>query len=409
MGRGALRRLVVLATALALIGPSPVTAHAQYLDPTPAWPQLLPPAPTTDGPQPQPVPGCRNPSLGCLERLIGRMRALRDRLGCDHRAVFATTYLIVTETVLDALRRDPGFFDDRDWLIIQDVIFADYWFEVLATWDSGRPVPEAWRIAFETAAEGDANAGQDLLLGINAHVQRDQPFVVAEVGIATPDGRSRKPDHDRFNRILRRSYEPIVREIGRRYDPLVTTTNANWHPVDDVAGLEAVASWREGVWRNAEQLVAATTATERALIAARIEANARAWAESIAGAPQQPGHRAFRDAYCRRRLASGAAADPVASNRLRLDRPTRCARRPSAHVSGRGIRSVTYRLGGRRLGTVRSPDGSGRWRLPVVGRDLAPGSHVLRARVRLADGRSATLRRTVRICPRVGRAPRYAG
>ena len=412
VGRQTCGGLIAAVVTIALLTGSPAPAQAQYVDPTPPWPELLPPAPTSGGGQPGPVPGCDPVSITCLERVVRRIRALRDRLGCDHRAVFATTYLIVTETVLDALRRDPDFFDDRTWLIVQDVIFADYWFRVLAAAEAGRRVPEAWRIAFETAAHGDANAGQDLLLGINAHVQRDQPFVVAEVGLTTPDGRSRKPDHDRFNEILRRSYEPIVREIGRRYDPLVTTTNASSHPGDDVAGLEVVAGWREGVWRHAEQLVAASTPQQRALVAQRIEANAQAWAESMR-APQQPGYRAVRDAYCRARLArAGTGPDEsVTSNRLRLSARRRCSGGPlRAVVTGRGIRRVTYSLGGRRLGTVRAPDRRGRWLRAGRVRQLRAGRQHLRARVQLADGTTVVLRRALRRCRRDrGRAPKYTG
>ena len=413
VGRQARGGLIAVVATTALLVASPAPARAQYVDPTPPWPELLPPAPTSGGGQPGPVPGCDPVSLTCLERVVRRIRALRDRLGCDHRAVFATTYLIVTETVMDTLRRDPDFFDDRMWLIVQDVIFADYWFGVLAAAEAGRPVPEAWRTAFETAAHGDANAGQDLLLGINAHVQRDQPFVVAEVGLATSDGHSRKPDHDRFNQILRRAYDPIVREIGRRYDPLVTTTNASWHPVDDVAGLEAVAGWREGVWRHAEQLVASSTPQQRARVAQRIEANAQAWAESIAGAPQQPGYRAVRDAYCRARMArfGTAAGESVTSNRLRLGARRRCSDGAlGAVVSGRGIRRVTYSVGGRRLGTVRAPDRRGRWRRTARVRLPGAGRQHLRARVQLVDGTTVVLRRAVRDCPRDrGRGPRFTG
>ena len=124
-GRGAL-----LASLAALACAAP-PASAQYLDPTPPWPQLLPARPTTDGTQPGPVPGCERASPKCVERAIRRMRAFRDRFGCDHRAVFAATYLIVTETVRQTLREQPDFFDDRDWLISEDALFADYYFRAL--------------------------------------------------------------------------------------------------------------------------------------------------------------------------------------------------------------------------------------------------------------------------------------
>src|SRR5205085_4480878 len=119
-------------------------------------------------------------------------------------------------------------------------------------------------------------------------------------------GDSRKPDHDVVNQILSDSYEPIVSAIGRRYDSLVTITNASWNPLDDFIGLETVKGWREGVWRNAERLLDAKTASERRQVRDSIEQNAAAWATSIAAPQVPPGYRAQRDAYCR---AGGARSE----------------------------------------------------------------------------------------------------
>jgi hypothetical protein len=242
--------------------------------------------------------------MRCIDGNIARMRKLRARLGCDHRAVFATTYLLLTEQVRDTMRRDPHYFRDPRWLIIEDTVFANFYFRSIGAYERGQPVPGAWKVAFDNARTGDDNAGQDMLLGINAHVQRDMPFVVATVGLRTRKGASRKPDHDVVNAILSDAYERIVSTIGRRYDALVTITNASWNPIDDVAGLEMVKGWREGVWRNAERLLAAKTASERRQVTDSIETNATTWANLIAD-EQVPGYRAQRDAYC---AAGGATA-----------------------------------------------------------------------------------------------------
>src|SRR5215211_8938630 len=89
---------------------------------------------------------------------------------------------------------------------LEDVLFANYYFRVASAWAAGQTVPEAWRTAFATADRGDAAGVEEMLLGINAHVQRDEAYVISEVGVRTPDGRTRKPDPDRFNVILERSY-----------------------------------------------------------------------------------------------------------------------------------------------------------------------------------------------------------
>jgi hypothetical protein len=303
------RGLAAIATAVvALAGAAPACASQ---DPNPPWPQLLPPRPVTDTTQPGPVWRCRKPTMRCIGDTIARMRRLRVQLGCDHRAIFATTYLLLTEQIRDTMRRDPHYFEDRRWLIYEDTVFANYYFRAMTAYARGKRVPGAWGVAFDTARTGDQNAGQDMLLGINAHVQRDMPFVVATVGLRTRSGKSRKPDHDVVNQILSDAYEPIVSAIGERYDPLVTITNASWNPIDDVAGLEMVKGWREGVWRNAERLVEAKTDAERRQVIDSIETNATTWANLIAGAQVPPGYRAQRDAYCRAGGAKGMPQQPL--------------------------------------------------------------------------------------------------
>jgi hypothetical protein len=288
--------IVTAVVALAGATSGPATASQ---DPNPPWPQLLPPRPLTDRTQPGPVPRCRKATMRCFSDTIARMRKLQKKFGCDHRAVFATTYLLLTQQMRSTIRKHPHYFHDLKWLIYEDTVFANYYFRVLDADARGRPIPQAWKIAFDTAKAGDANGGQDMLLGINAHVQRDMPFVLATVGIRTKKGDTRKPDHDVVNQILSDAYEPIVTAIGRRYDSLVTISNASWNPLDDFAGLEMVKGWREGVWRNAERLLDAKTAAERRQVSDSIEQNAAAWATSIATPQIPPGYRAQRDAYCR--------------------------------------------------------------------------------------------------------------
>ena len=265
------------------------------------WETLLPALPSSARVQPHAVPFCRRAALACIDTEVRRMRAAQRRFGCDHRGVFATTYLELTRTLRATVRRHPHFFRYPRYLFLEDALFADVYFNSLRADRHGGAVPPAWRIAFDTARSGQVNAAQDMLLGINAHVQNDMPFVVAALGVRTPRGASRKPDHDRVNLVLDAAYEPVVRAVARRYDPFVNTTNASWNPLDDAGGLEMVKGWREEVWRNAERLLAAKDDAERRQVAQQIQQNAATWARVMA-APQTPGSRARRDAYCAKRI-----------------------------------------------------------------------------------------------------------
>jgi hypothetical protein len=287
---------LIAVAAAAVLCAAPAAGRAAP-PPNVPWPQLLPALASSKGGPPPPVEGCRRATLACVDRVIARLDAIRRGFGCDHRAVFALTYERLTEAIRDTLVDDPHFFRYRAWLIKLDVEFANFYLATLANDAAGRPVPPAWRIAFDAARSGDYAGDQDLVAGINAHVQNDMAFAEAIMGLRTAAGVSRKPDHDAMNQVLANAYERIVDEVAARFDPLVGTINSPLTPLDDIAGLELVKGWREGVWRNAERLVEARSDAERAEIGSQIQANAALWARGVfVSAP--PGYRARRDAYC---------------------------------------------------------------------------------------------------------------
>jgi hypothetical protein len=268
------------------------------------WTALLPAMESPSNVQPGKVPHCRKATYRCVDAQIKRMKRLQRELGCDHRAVFTTTYLELTRQYRSDLSAGmKKQLMDLKYLYREVAVFANVYFETFKRGKRGEEIPPAWQVAFDTARDGNVNAAQDMLLGINAHVQNDMPFVIAALGLRTKDGRSRKPDHDLVNEVLDRAYERVVGEVSARYDPLVSTTNAPWNPGDDVAGLEMVKGWRENVWRNAERLANASSDEERRRVGEDIKARAADWARGIATF-QTPGDRERRDSYCREQLAS---------------------------------------------------------------------------------------------------------
>ena len=288
--------------AVAVLAALPAHASAASHPANVNWPSYLPAMPGSSATQPGSVPYCRRASVRCVDVQIQRMRRLQKSLRCDHRGVFATTYLELTRQY----RRDLATgmkkrLQDVRYLYREVALFANVYFETFKRYRRGQSVPGAWRIAFDTARDGEVNAAQDMLLGINAHVQNDMPFVIASLGLRTKGGESRKVDHDLVNEVLDRAYGRVVAAVTDRYDPFMNTTNAPWSPADDVAGLEMVKGWRERVWRNAERLSNAGSDAERQAVVDDIESQAAEWARGMA-AVQTPGDRARRDAYCAERL-----------------------------------------------------------------------------------------------------------
>jgi hypothetical protein len=290
---------LTVAAMLIVAACAPAAARAYTAPPPPNidWTTLLPPLASPANVQPHDIPGCATPSIACIDQEITQMKALKDRLGCDHRAVFDTTYLVLTQTLRNTMAADPHFFDDPDWLYYEDAEFGHLYFSTMAAYDAGQKVAPAWQIAFDTAKRGGVSAVQDMLLGINAHVQNDMPYMLAAVGLREPDGATHKPDHDRFNEVLRRAFGPVIQAVSA-FDASVPVFAPGWTSLDDLAGLQGVMAWREVVWREAEQLLNAKTPRQRQLVEDAIAENAALTARLIA-APPLPGYRPVRDAYCR--------------------------------------------------------------------------------------------------------------
>jgi hypothetical protein len=278
-----------------------VVAQAPAAVPGISYTQYLPALPTPSQAHPNRIAHCPVAKFKCVRVEVQRMRALQAKLGCDHRAVFDTTYLELTKTARDAWLADANLLHFKRFFFREDALFADVYFRTVKAYQRGERVPAAWQIAFDTAKNPDTTGAQDMLLGINAHVQNDMPFVLAQLGLRDRNGQSRKADHDKFNDVLSAGYDRVVTAVRDRYDASMGLTNPDFLPADDIAGLELVREWRENVWRNAERLVNAKTDKERDDVAASIQEYAAGWAQTIATSPAQ-GYGATRDAYCKQQL-----------------------------------------------------------------------------------------------------------
>ena len=293
---------LVLAAAVATpaaIAPGAARAADPLFD---DWPSLLP---GLAGPYDPSSPNiCRAGQPQCVDAVIREMeRRFAPLAGsCDHDAVFALSYLRTTQEYRRTIA-DPTFFADTRAVNHEDALFADAYFTAYDNWHGGRigAVPMAWGIAFQAARDHAGSAAGDLLLGINAHVQRDLPFVLYSVGLTAPDGSSRKPDHNKVTVILNRVMGPLIAEIAQRFDPTIDDTDVSGTTLDDTLIFQILPTWRETAWRNAERLAAAADDAQRARVAADIEAYAASQARAIAtGSAYVPGVQssAARDAYC---------------------------------------------------------------------------------------------------------------
>jgi uncharacterized protein DUF5995 len=293
-------RVVRLGALVALLFLASATA-ARAEDPLFVGWTALAPALTTEY-EPSSENDCAAGRTRCVDAVIREMyRRLRPLASsCDHDSIFSLTYLRTTEEYRRAIA-DPAFFQDTRFVDHEDVVFARYYFEAYDNWAAGRraAVPQAWAIAFRAAGQRAVSAAGNVALGINAHVQRDLPFVLAAIGMVKPDGSSRKADHDKVNVFLNRVADDLYPEIARRFDPTIDDSELPG-TADNFAAFQIIPTWREIAWRNAERLVSAPSAEARARVAAEIEAYAASQAQTLRTAYQYGplSSSAARDAYC---------------------------------------------------------------------------------------------------------------
>jgi hypothetical protein len=239
--------------------------------------------------------------IACVDGVIRRLERQVSDLGCNHNAIFSLAYARTSEKVAAVERANPAFFADNPWLNHYDATFADMYFDAWNSWRRTGTAPAAWALAFRTADQERASAAGNLLLGLSAHVNRDLPFTLYAIGLVSPDGASRKPDHDAVNRILNLVISPLLDEIAARYDPSVRVVPGLPERLDDFLVFQVLPQWRQEAWDNAVALASAPDAAARAVIADGIERAAVTKGQALLGLTQYVPpltSSAARDAYC---------------------------------------------------------------------------------------------------------------
>ncbi len=308
-----MRRLAVTLTlGLALSLLAPAAANADDDDPLgPLGPlvpgtvfgvldpviTLLPPFPVPHTPYVGDV--CPGAEDACIDNTVTEMEDRLDGLAaaCDHDAIFSLAYLRVTENVRDAAR--SGYFQDRKWLTQVDAVFAELYFDVRDDWHAGRrgQVPKAWAIALQAEDDKAMTGLGNFMLAMNAHINRDFPHVLAEVGLTAPDGTSHRRDHNAYNQRLDSLYAPVFAEEAERFDPRFDDIDIS--TLEETAAGVIMRGWREGVWRHAEELALAKTPAARRLVERQIEVYAATQALLMRGLfKSSNAGNAKRDAWC---------------------------------------------------------------------------------------------------------------
>ena len=296
-----LRPLLAALLACLAFAVAPTVASASLLgnvqDPVTDWSSVLPSL--SPGYDPDDPNVCKSGKQQCVDILEREMERRFNPLAdsCDHNSMFALLYFRVTNQVGQDVWT-PGRFEDPRFMTHYAAVFADLYFKGFDAWKANSlSTPTAWKIALDAARNKQVTSLGNLLLGMNAHINRDLPYTLYSIGLVGPNGENRKPDHDRINAVLYDAYGVAMAEAARRFDNSLSDASGAG---EKESGIQAVVGWREQAWRNAERLAAASNDAERAMVEQSIEQTANLEAELIKASnsygPLQSS--ASRDAYC---------------------------------------------------------------------------------------------------------------
>ncbi len=178
---------------------------------------------------------------------------------CDDAAgYFPAMYSCVTTRMADSI--DGNLFEDGDRMNVFATEFATRY---TRAWRQEIPRPKCWQASWDVANDGNLLIVQQLLLGINAHVNYDLPQAVAEVARETGDLAGVRKDFDAVNDVLAEVSVGVVGELDRL---------SHWTSM--VAGLGggrafnfSLRAARAQAWSAAERLYALDDHQQREYVA----------------------------------------------------------------------------------------------------------------------------------------------
>lgn len=208
----------------------------------------------------------------------------------DDRAIFARAYYLITIAVHQAVyqrgRYQNRIFFDPEWIKRLAGKFSWLYFRSLST--SDRPGERAWKIAHGMAAGKQTSVMQDMLLGLNAHINYDLAFGIYLNLVEFDDGRDhlllprRKFDHDQVNNILVDCIPQVEEVLTRDYGGELHALGELAGSLDEVLGGAGLKYYRERVWWNAISFLATRAQEEIQLVHDRLDWESAQLAESIA-------------------------------------------------------------------------------------------------------------------------------
>lgn len=199
--------------------------------------------------------------------------------GCNPQAVFLSCYLRMTSNMLTAIERRE--FEDPPWVDRLLHHFADYYFVALEAYERApETAPAVWQLAHNSTRDSRTSPLQNLMLGVNAHINYD--LVLTMVDLLRPEWprlseteRARRyRDYTLVNEVIARTIDAVQDDVLEPDMPLMEIVDRLCGPLDELLVSRLIGNWRETVWQSACHLLDAQAEAEQSAILQRVEAHA---------------------------------------------------------------------------------------------------------------------------------------
>lgn len=212
---------------------------------------------------------------------IARMQALIRRWEetSDQRAIFLSCYMMMTRNMLSAI--DQHEFKDPVWVDRLLHRFADYYFVALELYErNASAAPSVWQLAHNTTRNPKALPLQNLLLGVNAHINYDLVLTLADllrpewVSLSDRQRADRYADHCHVNDVIGRTIDAVQDQVLEPAMPVMDLLDKLLGPIDEILISRLIAQWREAVWQHATRLLEALELDEQTQLIRQVEEEA---------------------------------------------------------------------------------------------------------------------------------------
>jgi hypothetical protein len=197
--------------------------------------------------------------ISSLDEIVQQSYDEASRLG-----YFAALYRRVTRAVRDGIAADT--FQNGPLMEQLDVVFASRYLDALETFQTGGNASRSWMIAFQGCDDADLLILQQLMAGMNAHINLDLGVAAAQVspGDQLPQLKS---DFDQINAVLASLVGIVAAEIAA-VSPLIGDLEKIGLSSETKLVNFDMTAVRDAAWLTAEHLASEPSSLHDATVAA---------------------------------------------------------------------------------------------------------------------------------------------